>query len=277
MTATPGGGKVTVNSSGVSESARLVQYLDVAVGDKVLVAREGKNAWAVAKVAGRNMPPQGTVATVPPGSAQIGVTVDGVTYQLPYLASYSPTVADVVAILWGASGEGGVVVGQLASSGTIAPAPVGGSPPATPTAPPSAPTGGARDFAAIDSSQFRNGGWGKAGDRNVYQGNWGYGDNKGAWFYGTTPRDFIGTGATVTACRVRVSRKSGGDHGAQAVHLYLHGSATKPGGDVTRTLGPTDVSVGIGESAWVDLPTSWGSRSSITPAGWARRAIRMSC
>lgn len=262
VTGAPASGRVTVNSSGVDEDAQLVQYLDVAVGDRVLIAREGKSAWVIGKTGGRKLSPSGTVTSAPPGT-QISVDVDGTTYVLPFLAGYTPAVADSVAIMWGASGEGGIVLGKY--GGTIATVP-GGSDPVTPAAPPSVGTSGSRDFPAIDSSQFRNGGWGKAGDRNVYQGDWGYGDNKGAWFYGTTPRDFIGAGATVTACRVRVSRKSGGNYAAQTAHLYLHGSATRPSGDVTRTLGPTDASAVIGESKWVDLPASWG-QSIVDSAG----------
>lgn len=262
VTAAPASGWVQVNSSGVSESVILTRYVDLAIGDRALIARQGGAAWAVGKVAGRVLAPTGKVTSAPPGSYITVTVTGGASYSLPFLASYTPAVNDNVAIMWGASGEGGVVLGKC---GTVAAA-GGGSAPSTPIAPPTVGQSGSKDFPAIDSGQYRSGKWGAAGDRTVYQGDWGYGDNKGAWFYGTTPKDLIGPGATVTACRVRISRKSGGTYGPQSAHLYLHGSASKPAGDVTRSQGPVDASIDIGASAWVDLPASWG-QSIVDNAG----------
>lgn len=252
VTAAPSGGRVMVNSSGATENVSLAQYLDVTVADRVLIAREGAAAWVVAKVGGRSLPPKGTVTSAPPGS-QITVSAAGVSYTLPFLGSYTPVVNDSVAIMWGASGEGGVVLGKC---GTIA-APAAPAAPSTPPPPPPMASSGTARISATDSCQYRGGQWGAAGDRNVYQGNWGWGDNTGAWFYGNTPHDTL-AGRTITGLRVRVSRRSGGVYGAQAAHLYRHTSTSRPGGDVSRVDGPTDVSIGIGESAWVNLPAAWG-------------------
>jgi hypothetical protein len=45
---------------------------------------------------------------------------------------------------------------------------------------------------------------------------------------------------------------------AATVHLYAHTSATRPAGDVSRTMGPLDVTLQPGNGPLVvDLPLSW--------------------
>lgn len=268
VTKTPAGGRVTVNSSGVDESVMLAQGVLLVRGDLALILRDQGRAWVVAKAGGQAHSLSGTVVTVPPGSGMITVDVAGTSHVLPFLASYTPTVTppgNAVAILWTA--DGGIVLGSLGATPAPPPAPTpapSSTPP--PTGAPPVTRGGVDTFPAVDSGQFRGGRWGAAGNRDVYQGNWGYGANSGAWFYGSGPADWCGSGATVSACRIRIGRRSGGDHGAQVAHLYLHSSPTRPAGDVTRTDGPTDVSIGIGETQWVSLPAAWG-QAIVTSGG----------
>jgi hypothetical protein len=265
VTSPPTGGRVTVNVTGIDESVVLVANLDVTTGDTVLVFRDAGKAWVVAKIAGRALAATGEVTTVPFAATQIIVDVAGVTYNLPFLDSYSPTVADDVAVYWPPDGSGGVVLGKLGS--TPAPAPVPASvAPVVPVAPPSVSSSGLTTFPASDTSQFRGGRWGAAGDSNLYQGDYGYGDSKGAWFYGTGPTAAL-TGATVLSCKIRVGRKSGGSYSPQTVHLYLHDSRSRPAGDVNRTAGPTDAVFSIGETRWVDMPAAWGQTIVDTGGG----------
>jgi len=84
--------------------------------------------------------------------------------------------------------------------------------------------------------------------------------NNGAWFYGAGAAQL--SGATVTGVQFRLpARKSAGASSSTGTaHLYLHGSPYRPGGDVTRTSGPTDISVSAGYGGgYVTLPAAWGA------------------
>lgn len=135
------------------------------------------------------------------------------------------------------------------------------NPPVPPAAPPKVPDMGVSLFPATDSGTWSGSGW--LPTTTLQQG----GAFKGAWFYALTPGAEL-AGVTVTACQVRLERKTGGVAAPQTVHLYLHTSPTKPVGDVTRTFGPVDVLLAVNQdSGFVDLPVLWGQEIVTNGAG----------
>jgi hypothetical protein len=206
---------------------------------------------------GGPLPVEGTVSAAPGGSDTITVTADSVDYTVTFLDSYTPTVGDRVGLLW--QGSLGRALGKVG----VTPA-VGTAPPATP-APPGAATSGELPVIASDSATFSPGfGWNSYYGQNVYQGDgsvWGApSTNNGAWFYAAGAAQL--DGATITRVQFRLpARKSAGASSSSATaHIYLHTSATRPGGDVTRTAGPFDYSVPAGfGGGYIDLPTAWGA------------------
>lgn len=67
-------------------------------------------------------------------------------------------------------------------------------------------------------------------------------------------------GYTITRFNIQVKRLTGGLVGPQTLHLYLHTSVDQDMVvDVTRTLGPVDVSIEIGDELWIPLPLAWAN------------------
>lgn len=264
-----------VNCWGSSEDLPAMDGTVYAVNDRVVVARSG----VVSVVLGRVRTSTGSTQVIPDvlwakawGVANQTIQcVDaaGTTYgPWPYLASYtSPSLlgypsGDRVAVL--ASGPSGpIILGKLAVAPTLPPS---AAPAPVVSAAPAAPEAGVDTFTATDARSFRNGKW-RTDSSVVAQHEWGgFGVNTGAWFYGTAPGDLL-RGATVTRTQVFVRRRSGGTSGAQALHLYRHGSTSRPAGVVTSLAGPTDTTLDIGEGRWVDLPASWGQAIVDTGGG----------
>lgn len=125
-----------------------------------------------------------------------------------------------------------------------------------PGVPPGLPPIGTNYIPALLSSSWRNG-W--RIEAEVIQGVGGtYPISTGSWFYGSTPKAMF-EGYTVTGLQVKLTRATGGVDGPQTVHLYLHSSINRDeNSDVTRSLGPIDATLAIGESAWITLPNAWG-------------------
>lgn len=98
---------------------------------------------------------------------------------------------------------------------------------------------------------FGGGGW--SGGEDVYTG----ATLAGAWFYGVG--NTMLAGKTIKEVRFRFPQRLGvGDTGTATVHLYAHTSSNRPVGDVTRTVGPFDVSVAQNAPPqWVTLPTTF--------------------
>lgn len=237
------GTDVTVNLGGNLNVMPFLNSYAANVGDSVAVIRMGMQVVAIGATT-RATPTVGTVTAN--GANTVTVTVNGTTgLVMRYLASYAPTNGDIVQVV-----DGGVV-------GKFATTPV---PPAAPPAPPAPPPPsevGTMTFHARDTASFRNGAW--RTDRSaVFQGNTAFGSNNGAWFYGTGPNDSF-SGATVHEAYIYLHRITGsGVFGSQDVHLYLHTSADRPGGDVTRTSGPRDFGLAVGEIGWYDIGADWG-------------------
>lgn len=172
----------------------------------------------------------GTVASAPSGN-RVAVTTDGGTETVPYASGLSLSVGQVVRL--GAWNDGGFVYAVMSTT------PVFQAPPAN--------TGGgqtnfSQTFVARDSGSYRGGnGW--------WTGEvWSSDNNTGAWFYGSSIADTIPNTATITRVQLYIAARqiqyAGPNFGA-------HGSAGKPGGNIS--FGTGTQSVGI-YNGWVDLP-----------------------
>lgn len=204
-------------------------------------------------------PSTGTILTV--GTTDIVFTgEDGGSYSTsrfvnPYVdgtpprLTYSP--GDQVYITW--DGATPTIIGIVAAVATVH------------TAAPIAPTGtasGETALIATASDTWGVGGWGRwassqRGGQDVYSGSWGGYTMTGAWFYGAAKPELAGK--TITRVQFKIpARLSVGASGPATIHLYAHNSGARPGGDVSRIVGPFDVTVQQGSGGgYVDLPLTF--------------------
>lgn len=254
-----------VLTGGVSKRAAWPSGVYAAPGEPVLIAElvraDAPAQYVVLGRVGADGPREGTVTTVPGGSDTITVTANSVAYTATFLASYTPLVGDRVRLFW--QGRDVTVVGKVGvtpGAGTID-AGIG--------APPPPKSSGTFNAPATDSATYwSGGGWdsirpygGIVGQGTIY------GTSNvitGAWFYGNTMAELAG--ARIDRVRFRVpQRRSVGDlNSALTLHLYAHTSPGRPGGDVSRVVGPTDISIPAGWNpdpgdGFIDLPTSYAS------------------
>jgi phage minor structural protein len=105
----------------------------------------------------------------------------------------------------------------------------------------------------------------------VKQGSWGYGNRTGAWFFGTSILDTIGTGKTISAIRVWIARKSSSGSSATTRHsIRYHTSATKPGGNVSVSAEIAAISLAWGQGGWATVdPAYFSAFASGTAKGIA--------
>lgn len=241
----------------VQEALWFGQYAEP--GEPIVVGLRGGKTTGELIVLGRvggPLPIKATVTAAPGGSDTITVSAGSAEYVVTFLSTYTPTVGDSVRLLW--QGGEGTVLAKVGLTPSVVVAPPATAPP------PGAATTGALPVVASDSATYSVGyGWNSYYGQNLYQGDgsgWGApADNRGSWFYGAGAAQLAG--ATVTGVQFRLpARKSGGaSSSAATAHIYLHGSATRPGGDVTRIDGPFDVSVAPGfGGGYITLPTGWG-------------------
>lgn len=255
-------GVLGVNVWGNVIPARYADPIVVNAGDTVVVdLMHGPTGQAEAVVSGKlttaPRPGTGTVTVVPASSATITVTgTDGAAYTAYFVSSYTPVVNDNVILAWNAATP--TVTGKV---GATAPPPA----PAPPVLPPPAPaTSGQSWYAATDSATWTPsfGSWDSwaGGGGNVYQGGAAYGGpTYGAWFYSGSPAELTGRTITRVQFKVPARRNVGSYNSSVVINVYAHTSANRPGGDVTRTTGPYNVTVlpGFG-GGYVDLPTTFG-------------------
>lgn len=248
-----------VKIGGVLQPAAWPDNVYAAPGEPIIVAQIVKKDAPAQNVVvsrvGASGPREATVTAAPGGSDTITVTAASVDYLATFLTSYTPTVGDRVRLLW--QGRDATVVGKVG----VTPAPPAG--PVLGSAPPPPPvSSGTFDRAATDSATWSSGyGWNAYYGQNLYQGDGsGYGAaavNNGAWFYGGAFAEL--SGATIHRVQLRLpARKAAGDYNsAGTIHIYAHTSPTRPGGDVTRTAGPFDISIPAGfGGGLIDVPTS---------------------
>lgn len=255
-------GKLAVNVNGSIIPARWSDPLVVAAGDPVTVAiTAGPTGLGDAVVTGRiTMQPRpgtGTVKTVPASSSTITVTgTDTVDYTATFAASYTPVVSDNVILAWNANTP--TVTSKV---GTVAAAP---STSPVVAAPPSAPAMGTATYTAQDSATWVPGlgvwdAWARQGGR-PYQGSSSGYTTYGAWFYAGSAAQLAGRTVTRIQFTLGTRLAVGASNDPITLHMYAHTSANRPGGDVTRSTGPYDVTIqpGAGPQTF-DLPTSFAA------------------
>lgn len=249
-TVVAGSGGFAVNVNGNTLPASSIDPVAVSAGDSVLVAViSGATGQAEAVVLGRMAntmrPATGTVAVVPVGSQTITVTgSDGASYTAYFLSGYTPAVGDNVEMAF----VGGYPYVSKAGT-TPVPAPV-----QTVAAPPGAASTGTTPFSAFDSATWwGGGGWGSYGRTDhVYSGTWGGSTVNGAWFYNGAGAQLAGR--TILGGRFVLGARdigAGNYNSPASVNIYTHGSATRPGGNVSTLNGPTTVAA----QPWQGLTT----------------------
>lgn len=197
-------------------------------------------------------PSTGTVLVV--GASEIVFTgEDGTVYTTDrFIGTYA--VSDLIYITWDAATP--TIIGKIPTI-TVTPPP--GLVPEAPTA-----ASGDTKLIAAASDTFGVGGWGRwatsqNGGEDVYAGTW-YGYTlTGSWFYGPPKPELAGK--TVNRIEFRLpQRLIVGASGSATVHIYAHTSSSRPGGDVSRVVGPFDVVVGHGSGpVLVELPLTFAS------------------
>lgn len=92
----------------------------------------------------------------------------------------------------------------------------------------------------------------------VKQGNYGYGNRTGAWFFTKSFKDEIGTGKTIKRIRIWISRVSGKGSSASAKHsIRYHTSQSRPSGNVSVSPEIASISLGWGQSGWATVSPSY--------------------
>ena len=88
------------------------------------------------------------------------------------------------------------------------------------------------------------------GDGTVRQGDYGYGDCQGCWFFGNNLYNTMNAG-TVTKVIIRIKRQEGGTSSAQTMTVKSHNHTSKPSGapTYTNTIGTCSCAVG----SYIDL------------------------
>jgi hypothetical protein len=233
--------------------------LDARWADPVMPAQDSKivvditgegnglfSAFVVAMYTEQPRPSTATVSVV--GLTELvilGADGGGVAYVtdrfLGVIGDY--TVGDAVRLRWS---EGRPMVLDIISSLVV---PREQDPPPT-SGGGSAPTG-YEVITATASDTYGVGGWGRwstsqNGGEDVFTGTQGGYTVTGSWFYGA-PRPVL-QGKTITKILFRLPARmpNAGSSGPITLNLYAHTSGSRPGGDVTRTVGPHTITVPAG-------------------------------
>lgn len=91
----------------------------------------------------------------------------------------------------------------------------------------------------------------------VKQGNYGYGNRTGAWFFPSIT-GVIGTGKTIKKIRVYITRVNGKGSSAAAKHsIRYHKSSTRPSGNVSVSPEIASISLGWNKSGWATVSASY--------------------
>lgn len=248
-----------VKIGGVLQPAVWPDTVYAAVGEPVVVAQIVKPDAPAQNVVvlrvGASGPREATVTATPGGSDTITVTANGTDYTVTFLTGYTPTNGDRVRLLW--QGRDGTVLNKVGI--TPAPGQTGGG-----TAPPPAPKGtGTFDATATDSGTWTPAfnawdSWAGGGGK-VYQGSYGGTANFGAWFYSNKLAELAGYTISRVQFRIPSRLSVGSFNSGLTLHIYVHNSPTRPGGDVNRILGPYDVFVPAGfAGGYADIDPATG-------------------
>lgn len=253
---------LTVNVNGNTIPVRWADPITVQVGDPVLVMIWNDEAIVMGRLTEKPRPGTGTVKTVPVGSPTITVTgSDNIDYVASFEASYTPVVNDAVTLAWYAGIPN--VIGKVGT--TAAPQAY-----TTPVSAPPTITSGQSTYWATDSATWSPslGVWDSwaGGQRNVYQGTWSGYTLYGSWFYAGSPTELSGRTISRVQFKVGARLMVGNYNQPDTFHFYAHSSTNRPGGDVSRVVGPFDVVIQPASGTFIfDLPTSFAS--TITGGG----------
>lgn len=209
-------------------------------------------ALVIGGYANQPRPSTGSILTV--GVSEIVFTgEDGTTYTTDRFVGTGYTIGDPVYITWDAAKP--TILGKIPAVKTTPPA-------NTPTPSGGSDVAGTHKAAATKTDTWGVGGWGRwatsqRGGEDVYSGSYAGYTMSGAWFYGQSAT--VLAGRQVSAARFRLPQRLGvGASGSATVHLYAHTSPSQPSGDVSRTVGPFDISVAQNAPPqWVTLPSSF--------------------
>ena len=244
---------------GVSQYAVWNDHVFAQRGEPITVARirsaDGPFENRVIGRVGRPGADSGTVLTVNATYLLVSVGAEEVQCRYDPTKTYVP--GDVVALDWK-----GATVTVLFKVTSFTP-PV---PPPPPTAPPPATsTTGTLKPRATDSATWVPGlgSWNNwaGGMQNVYQGTWAGYTTYGSWFYNGATKQLAG--ATIKRVQLRLPRRLtvGAYNNTATVHVYVHTSNNRPGGDVTRVLGPYNINVPASyQGGLVTLPNAVGDQ-----------------
>ncbi len=168
------------------------------------------------------------------GTPRATVDVDGVSYLLPVMASYTPVNGDTVKIDWG--GTLGIIMGAVVALDTPDPPPEAIAGPQFFTV----------EVRAANSGRYQSGsGWWSNSPRASLS-------NVGIWVYDYRVRDAVGPAATISSIDIYLPLQQ--QLGGATVGVHPHPAI--PGGAPTIT---SRVNLPIGQrSGWVALPASFG-------------------
>lgn len=193
----------------------------------------------------QQLPPLGKIKAG--GTPKATVTVDGTDYTLGYRDGYTPAIGDDVEVNW----TSGIIQGKITT------VPVAAAPVVNP--PTELVTFTNLVVMAADSGSYNSRWW----TNDVYNGD----NNTGAWFYGSRVVDAL-RGSTPTKVEIFLNPRQSSGYAPQ---VGVHGSATKPGGDVTVS-GQVAIEP---RSGWVELPLSFAlalrdatNGIGVTPSGY---------
>lgn len=242
---------------GVQQFAYWNDHAYAAPGEAITVAREvDPSGVARNTVIGRIGRPGATEGTVLSADGMKAVvSVGAIEVTAAYNSGLTLVGGDTVRLMW--QGRVATVLVKLTSY-VAPPVPAPGT-----TAPPPANSTGELPVFATDSATWVPGlgvwnAW-AGGRQSVYQGSYSGHTMYGSWFYNGATRQLAG--ATIDRVRFRAPKRLsvGSYNAAGTMHVYVHGSDTRPGGDVARISGPYDISIPAHwQGDFVDLPPTAG-------------------
>lgn len=236
------------------------------LGDPVRVLLVNGTAVVLGPVIAGQRPLTGTVEGSPT-SGTVPVSTSAGTLACRYVGT-PPAIGALVRLDWGST-----TPWVWPSTAATVPSLLPGGDPGTGPAPPPASSAGTLSVTALDSgtrSSAGGGVWDPYYGTHLTQGSYGGRSYSGAWFYGAGPQQVAGR--TVAGLRIRLGarRRIGSHNAALELHLWLHTSPSRPGGDVSRIAGPHGVVLAPGAGPdWHGLPADWGQHLANNGGGIA--------
>lgn len=222
-----------VNIDTTSVVARISGQAPV-VGKSINVMVVGQLAYTLGR---QDPPPLATVNGAPASGLVNVLSDDGNTYRVGFQTSYTPASGHRVLMDWDA---GGHIVNRVDAAPTVTPPPENDNPSVRKT----------RTFRATDSGSYRSS-WSSG---VVY---FGQSYPSAGWFYGTQMADSIPDDAVINSVSIYLEVTA--QSGVATMPLYLHTSASRPGGGLALDQGTDIGSMPNGFRGNVGLPAGWGN------------------